>query len=94
LSRLVATGARRRGECRGTHYKPAVDPELSGRGAARDDARWLRTTLAVHKGPRSVGFLDGFSYDSAGRSVDVTDRVDTGLLPPGKRNYALGGRDG
>ena len=41
LSPRVNQGARNRDESRGAHYKPAFPK--------RNDAEWLRTTLAVHE---------------------------------------------
>ncbi|MGH7269319.1 MAG: FAD-binding protein, partial [Polyangiaceae bacterium] len=41
LARVIALGARARDESRGAHFKPEF-PE-------RDDAKWLRTTMALHE---------------------------------------------
>ena len=64
LARVVTIGARRRDESRGAHYKPAFP--------RRDDANWLKTTVAMHSedGPR-------FRYDP----VDLT------LQTPVERKY-------
>jgi succinate dehydrogenase / fumarate reductase flavoprotein subunit len=95
LARVIAAGARRRDECRGSHYKQACDPEPDVAGSGRDDAKWLRTTLARHEadGPR---FLDAFSYSSGDATVEVTNRVDTSLLEPRRRDYGTedSSRDG
>ena len=64
LARVVTIGARRRDESRGAHYKPAFP--------RRDDANWLKTTIAMHSegGPR-------FRYDP----------VDLSLQAPVERKY-------
>src|SRR5581483_6747679 len=40
LARVIAQGARNRDESRGAHFKPEFKE--------RDDAKWLRSTLALH----------------------------------------------
>ncbi len=64
LARVVVRGALAREESRGSHYKPE-HPK-------RDDARWLRTTIAAYTpdGPQ-------LRYDP----------VDTSLVPPVERKY-------
>jgi len=64
LARVVTIGARRRDESRGAHFKPEFPK--------RDDAHWLKTTVASHSpdGPR-------FRYDP----------VDTSLVSPVERKY-------
>uniref|UniRef100_A0A832I3X3 succinate dehydrogenase n=1 Tax=Eiseniibacteriota bacterium TaxID=2212470 RepID=A0A832I3X3_UNCEI len=64
LARVVTIGARRRDESRGAHFKPDFPK--------RDDAQWLKTTVATHgpDGPR-------FRYDP----------VDTSLIAPVERTY-------
>lgn len=79
LARVIAEGARRRDESRGAHYKPA--------SPRRDDAAWLRTTLARHGGPGTVQLIRGFDYSCAGQTVHVTDAVDTSLVAPRERRY-------
>ena len=79
LARVIAEGARRRQESRGAHHKPACE--------ARDDERWLRTTLARHKGPGAVEFLRAFDYTCAGQAVRVTDEVDVSQVKPRERRY-------
>ncbi len=64
LARVVTLGALRREESRGSHYKPAA-PE-------RDDARWLKTTIATFS-PDGPSFRD--------------DPVDTSLVTPVERKY-------
>src|SRR5262249_32089296 len=64
LARVVAQGARFREESRGAHYKPALP--------RRNDAEWLRSTLAKHEKRRKVKFLTEFEYVSAGQRVRVT----------------------
>lgn len=85
LARVIAEGARRRDECRGAHYKPALDPERAPGGTGRDDARWLRTTLAVHKERGAVRFVREIDYDCAGRRVHATDAVDARFIAPRPR---------
>src|SRR5437764_1033274 len=55
LARVINLGALNRNESRGAHYKPDY-PD-------RDDANWLKTTIAEHSGEGPV-----FSYDS----VDIS----------------------
>jgi succinate dehydrogenase / fumarate reductase flavoprotein subunit len=91
LARVVASGALRRQECRGAHYKPALDPELEAAAPGRDDANWLRTTLATCGERDEIRFVDGFTYECAGTSVSVSDAVDTSLVSPRARSYAKAG---
>ncbi|HEX3343763.1 MAG TPA: hypothetical protein VHS09_04280, partial [Polyangiaceae bacterium] len=72
----------------GAHFKPAM-PQ-------RDDAAWLRTTLAFHQGatngtPDAVRFVRAFDYTLAGQRVHVTDAVDTTLVRPRPRKYETAG---
>ncbi len=83
LARVIALGARNRDESRGAHYKPDFE--------RRDDAAWLRTTLAVHEGPGSVKFIREFDYSIGGKSLHVTDAVDTSLVTPRERKYEQAG---
>lgn len=66
LAKVITAGALARNESRGSHYKPEY-PE-------RDDAHWLKTTLA-----RYDAVADGptLSYEA----------VDTSMIPPRKRDY-------
>ena len=82
VARLIAEGALRRNESRGAHYKPAF-PD-------RNDAEWLRTTLARH-GEDGPEFVREFDYECAGRAVHVTDAVDTTLVKPRPRKYDTAG---
>ncbi|KYF89028.1 succinate dehydrogenase [Sorangium cellulosum] len=83
LARVIAEGARRRDESRGAHYKPEFP--------VRNDAEWQRTTLARHEEKGSVRFIREFDYACAGRSVHVTDAVDTSLVAPRERKYDQAG---
>ncbi len=83
LARVIAQGARNRDESRGAHYKPDF-PE-------RDDANWLRTTLATHGGPGKVKFLRAFDYQCGSTRVHVTDAVDVGQVAPRPRTYDQAG---
>src|SRR6266705_3489231 len=65
LARVITLGALNRNESRGAHYKPDFPN--------RDDANWLRTTIAEHSGEGPV-----FSYDP----------VDISLIPPRRRDYS------
>ncbi len=64
LARVVTIGARRRDESRGAHFKPEFPK--------RDDANWLKTTIATHspQGPQ-------LRYDP----------VDVSLVAPVERKY-------
>ena len=64
LARVVTLGALARDESRGAHYKPEFPK--------RDDASWLKTTVASH-----VGDSPKLRYDP----VDVT------LCAPVERKY-------
>jgi succinate dehydrogenase / fumarate reductase flavoprotein subunit len=88
LARVIAQGARNRDESRGAHYKPEF--------AQRDDARFLRTTLAFHEGtsngtPDRVRFAREFDYPLLGATVHVTDAVDVSLVKPRVRKYETAG---
>jgi succinate dehydrogenase / fumarate reductase flavoprotein subunit len=65
LARVITLGALNRNESRGAHYKPEFPN--------RDDANWLKTTIAEYSGEGPV-----FSYDA----------VDISLIPPRKRDYS------
>ena len=67
LARVITLGALNRNESRGAHYKPDF-PD-------RDDANWLKTTIAEYSGEGPV-----FSYDP----------VDISLIAPRKRDYSKG----
>ncbi|AUX48123.1 succinate dehydrogenase flavoprotein subunit [Sorangium cellulosum] len=83
LARVIAEGARRRDESRGAHYKPEFP--------ARNDAEWLRTTLARHEERGAVRFVREFDYACAGQTVHVTDAVETSLVTPRERKYEQAG---
>jgi succinate dehydrogenase / fumarate reductase flavoprotein subunit len=83
LARVIAQGARNRDESRGAHYKPAFPK--------RNDAEWLRTTLAQHGGAGTIKFVREFDYDLAGQKIHVTDAVDTSLVAPRERKYEQAG---
>jgi succinate dehydrogenase / fumarate reductase flavoprotein subunit len=88
LARVIAQGARNRDESRGAHFKPEF--------AARDDAKFLRTTLAFHRagegaGHDSVRYVREFDYALLGAASHVTDAVDTTLVRPRPRKYETAG---
>jgi succinate dehydrogenase / fumarate reductase flavoprotein subunit len=88
LARVIAKGARARDESRGAHFKPEF--------VQRDDANWMRTTLAFHEGsangtPDSVRYVREFDYSLAGQRVNVTDAVDVSLVRPRTRKYETAG---
>ncbi len=88
LARVIAHGARARDESRGAHFKPDF--------TNRDDANWLRTTLALHQGaengsPDAVRFVREFDYALGGKPVHVTDAVDISLVKPRPRKYETAG---
>ncbi len=67
LAKVITKGALNRNESRGSHYKPEF-PE-------RNDADWLKTTLA--------------SYNANTDAPDLTyEEVDTSLIKPRKRDYS------
>ena len=65
LARVITLGALNRNESRGAHYKPDFPN--------RDDANWLKTTIAEYSGEGPV-----FSHEP----------VDISLIPPRKRDYS------
>jgi succinate dehydrogenase / fumarate reductase flavoprotein subunit len=71
LSRVIVASARHRGESRGAHFKPSKP--------GRDDAAWLKTTLARWQGdaPRVV---DAFDASCAGKTISHSSAVDTSLV--------------
>src|SRR5579871_5420037 len=83
LARVIAQGARNRDESRGAHYKPDFPK--------RDDAEWLRTTIALHGGAGSVNFVRELDYKIGGKTIHVTDAVDTSLVAPRERKYEQAG---
>jgi succinate dehydrogenase / fumarate reductase, flavoprotein subunit len=83
LARVIATGAKNRDESRGAHYKPAFEK--------RNDAEWLRSTLAKHEERGSVKFVRELDYAIGGQSIHVTDAVDTTLVAPRERKYEQAG---
>ncbi len=84
LARVIAQGARNRDESRGAHYKPAFPK--------RNDAEWMRTTIAKHEEKGAVKFIREFDYTCAGQSVHVTDAIDTSLVTPRERKVRAGRR--
>jgi succinate dehydrogenase / fumarate reductase flavoprotein subunit len=87
LARVIAQGARNRDESRGAHFKPAFKE--------RDDANWLRSTLAMHKeGPNGhgqVNYVRELSYNINGKPLTVSDAVDVSLVKPRPRKYETAG---
>jgi succinate dehydrogenase / fumarate reductase flavoprotein subunit len=88
LARVIALGAKNRDESRGAHFKPEL-PQ-------RDDANWLRTTLAQHEAaangsPDAVRFVRQFDYSLLGDPVHVSDAVDVSLVRPRPRKYETAG---
>jgi succinate dehydrogenase / fumarate reductase flavoprotein subunit len=88
LARVIARGARNRDESRGAHYKPAFEQ--------RDDAAWLRSTLALHQpaangAPDGVRFVREIDTSTLGQGNHVTDRVDLSLVRPRARKYETAG---
>jgi succinate dehydrogenase / fumarate reductase flavoprotein subunit len=65
LARVITLGALNRNESRGAHYKPEFPN--------RDDANWLKTTIAEYSGEGPV-----LSYEP----------VDSSLIEPRKRDYS------
>jgi succinate dehydrogenase / fumarate reductase flavoprotein subunit len=65
LARVITLGALNRNESRGAHYKPEF-PD-------RDDANFLKTTIAEHSGEGPV-----LSYEP----------VDISLIQPRRRDYS------
>ena len=87
LARVIAQGARNRDESRGAHFKPAFKE--------RDDAHWLRTTLALFEegdgGKSVVKYVRELDYSLLGDTVRATDEVDIGLVKPRPRKYETAG---
>jgi succinate dehydrogenase / fumarate reductase flavoprotein subunit len=88
LARVIAQGARNRDESRGAHFKPEFKE--------RDDAKWLRTTLAMHaRGTSdahdSIRYVRDFDYSLCGQTVKITDAVDVSLVRPRPRKYEQAG---
>lgn len=86
VARVIAQGAKNRDESRGAHYKPDFKQ--------RDDANWLRTTMALYKddGKRSsVDYVRALDYPLNGKTVHVTDEVDISLVKPRARRYETAG---
>jgi succinate dehydrogenase / fumarate reductase flavoprotein subunit len=88
LARVIALGARNRDESRGAHFKPEFQQ--------RDDANWLRTTMAFHQvgangAHDAVRFVRSVDYALLGQRVEVKDDVDTTLVRPRPRKYETAG---
>jgi succinate dehydrogenase / fumarate reductase, flavoprotein subunit len=82
IARVITEGALARDESRGAHFKPDFKE--------RNDAEWLRTTLARCEGGHPK-FVKEFDYDCAGQPIHVTDAVDTTLVKPRPRKYEQAG---
>ncbi len=79
LAQVIAQGARVREECRGAHYKPALDPELhpdDPKAVGRDDAHWLKSTIASYTpdGPK-------LSFEEVDVSLEKLAKRDYGKVP-------------
>jgi succinate dehydrogenase / fumarate reductase flavoprotein subunit len=87
LARVIAQGARNRDESRGAHFKPEFKE--------RDDASWLRTTMALYRdggsGRSVVDYVRSLDGSIAGKSVRATDEVDISLVKPRPRKYETAG---
>jgi succinate dehydrogenase / fumarate reductase flavoprotein subunit len=86
IARVIAVGARNRDESRGAHFKPDFKQ--------RDDANWLRTTMALFKedGKRSsIDYVRALEYPLLGKTMHVTDEVDVSLVKPRPRRYETAG---
>jgi succinate dehydrogenase / fumarate reductase flavoprotein subunit len=86
IARVIAQGARNRDESRGAHFKPEFKQ--------RDDARWLRTTMALYRqdGNRStVDYVRSLEYSLLGKTIRATDDVDVSLVKPRARRYETAG---
>jgi succinate dehydrogenase / fumarate reductase flavoprotein subunit len=88
LARVIATGALNRNESRGAHFKPEFQQ--------RDDANWLRTTMAFHEAGAGgahdkVRFERQVNYSLLGQPMEVKDEVDTTLVKPRARKYETAG---
>jgi succinate dehydrogenase / fumarate reductase flavoprotein subunit len=83
LARVIAQGARNRDESRGAHFKPDFPK--------RNDAEWMRSTLAVHEEKGAVKFIRAFDYEVGGQPVHITDAVDMSLVTPRERKYEQAG---
>ncbi|MDB4994981.1 MAG: Succinate dehydrogenase flavoprotein subunit [Myxococcaceae bacterium] len=86
LARVIAQGARNRDESRGAHFKPAFKD--------RNDAEWLRSTLALHRpgdGEGAIEYVRGLDYSINGKSLHATDQVDITLVKPRVRKYETAG---
>jgi succinate dehydrogenase / fumarate reductase flavoprotein subunit len=93
LARVIAVGARNRDECRGAHYKPDFDdtnPDAK-HPVGRDDANWLRSTLAKFGGRQgsqsNVTFVREFDFQLLGETRHATDAIDHSLMELRKRDY-------
>jgi succinate dehydrogenase / fumarate reductase, flavoprotein subunit len=87
LARVIAQGAKNRDESRGAHFKPDFKE--------RDDANWLRTTMALYEGGdgerSSVKYVRELDYPLLGNTIHCTDEVDLGLVKPRARKYEAAG---
>ena len=88
LARVIAVGARRRDESRGAHFKPEFRD--------RNDADWLKTTLALHKtgvngGNHGIEYVSSLDYSINGKAMHATNQVDTSLVKPRARKYETAG---
>jgi len=87
LARVIAQGARNRDESRGAHFKPEFK--------TRDDANFLRTTLAMYRagtsGKSEVNYVRSLEYPLLGKTIRATDEVDISLVKPRVRKYETAG---
>lgn len=80
LARLVVAGAGRRSESRGAHHHASH--------AQRDDARWLRSTIAFAEQGAEPRFVDEVEYECVGKAVRVGAAVDVRFVAAAAREVA------
>ncbi|MBI2712501.1 MAG: succinate dehydrogenase flavoprotein subunit [Bdellovibrio sp.] len=78
LARVITIGALQRDESRGAHYKPDF-PE-------RNDEKFMKTTIATHKGPQGVSSERPFGKDQ-GHPQFAYEAIDVSLVKPRPRKY-------
>jgi succinate dehydrogenase / fumarate reductase flavoprotein subunit len=80
LARVITIGALKRNESRGAHYKPEF--------LERDDANFMKTTIALYKTPQGMDSNAPFGVGSnQGEPAFTYEPIDVSLVKPRPRKY-------
>jgi succinate dehydrogenase / fumarate reductase flavoprotein subunit len=79
LARVITIGALKRNESRGAHYKPDFQD--------RDDANFMKTTIARYKTPGGISASTPFGGKDQGAPDFSYEPIDVSLVKPRARKY-------